>query len=225
MGISNIPDWVKILMLKGEKGDPGGTPTMSEEPIDNGNRITIVNADGTTSTFDLHNATSGDYSGLTNKPSINNVLVSGDKTGGDYNLANASDVYTKTEVYNKSEVYSKGDYIILDYSEQIYTAGVNMEIAHQVNLANYGITDVDEVVVVSMMMGYQDGESTTGDHDWTSPAKYYEWTASGQSMKGSYPYADLYNQIFSTPRPCIKMRGFATRTGLFRLRAVLLKVG
>lgn len=140
MGISNIPDWVKILMLKGEKGDPGGTPTMSEEPIDNGNRITIVNADGTTSTFDLHNATSGDYSGLTNKPSINNVLVSGDKTGGDYGLANVADVYTKD------------DYIILSGTVTVASGTYfkREKIADNATLASYSISSANDVAVISI---------------------------------------------------------------------------
>lgn len=77
--MARIPNWVKVLMLKGEKGDNGFSPTLSETEIDNGYRVTITDADGTSS-FDLHNATSGDYSGLTNKPSINDVVLSGNKT-------------------------------------------------------------------------------------------------------------------------------------------------
>lgn len=79
---------VKVIMLKGEKGDAGS---------------------------------SGDYAGLTNKPSINGVTLNGNKTADDLNLAESSQVYTrdqvyrkeetynKSEVYNKNEVYAKGD--------------------------------------------------------------------------------------------------------------------
>ena len=73
---------VKVIMLKGEKGDAGS---------------------------------SGDYAGLTNKPSINGVTLNGNKTAEDLNLAESSQVYTrdqvyrKDEVYNKSEVYSKSE--------------------------------------------------------------------------------------------------------------------
>lgn len=62
---NRIPNWIKVLMLKGEKGD---APHMSEVAIDNGFRVTIENPDGTTSSFDLMNATSGDYEQLSNKP-------------------------------------------------------------------------------------------------------------------------------------------------------------
>lgn len=51
---------IKILMLKGEKGDRG--------------------ADGT----------SGDYAGLTNKPQINGTELNGNKTSDDLSLASAS---------------------------------------------------------------------------------------------------------------------------------------
>lgn len=87
--MARIPDWVKVLMMKGEKGDKGDdgvSPTLSETAIDNGYRVTITDAEGTSS-FDLHNATSGDYSGLTNKPSINGVILSGDKTGEDLSIS------------------------------------------------------------------------------------------------------------------------------------------
>lgn len=79
---------IKVIMLKGEKGDAGS---------------------------------SGDYAGLTNKPSINGVTLNGNKTAEDLNLAESSQVYTrdqvyrkeetynKSEVYNKNEVYAKGD--------------------------------------------------------------------------------------------------------------------
>lgn len=52
---------IKIVMLKGEKGDQGTA------------------------------GVSGDYSGLTNKPSINSVTLSGNKTGGDLGLVSQSD--------------------------------------------------------------------------------------------------------------------------------------
>lgn len=67
MGILND---VKIMLLKGEKGDRGDdgiSPVLSETAIDNGYRVTITDAEGTSS-FDLHNATSGNYDQLTNKP-------------------------------------------------------------------------------------------------------------------------------------------------------------
>ena len=82
---NRIPNWIKVLMLKGEKGDKGDGLSVSETPIDNGHQVTITDADGSVS-FDLHNATSGDYSGLTNKPSINNSIINGNKTFADFGI-------------------------------------------------------------------------------------------------------------------------------------------
>ena len=80
MDINNTTELgkVKIVLVKGEKGDAG--------------------ADGV----------SGDYAGLTNKPSINNVQLSGDKSGADLGLAPLgafedlnSAVYRKDEIDDK----------------------------------------------------------------------------------------------------------------------------
>ena len=58
------------------------------------------------------------YNDLSNKPKINSVTLSGNKSSSDLGLAsasdlaakaNASDVYTKSEVYNKSETYAKSE--------------------------------------------------------------------------------------------------------------------
>ena len=86
---------VKIIVLKGEKGDQGDA------------------------------GVSGDYAGLSNKPSINGVQLNGNKTSNDLgiasqasvdaleqNLGDLSDsVYTKSEVVPKSEMYGNN----LDY--------------------------------------------------------------------------------------------------------------
>lgn len=59
-----------------------------------------------------------DYSDLTNKPKINSVTLSGNKSSSDLGLAsadalaakaNAADVYAKSETYNKTEVYTKAE--------------------------------------------------------------------------------------------------------------------
>lgn len=67
----------KVLMLKGENGE---RPTITTTPIENGHKITFAYSDGTSESVDLYNATSGDYSQLTNKPRINGVQISGDTT-------------------------------------------------------------------------------------------------------------------------------------------------
>ena len=116
----------KVLMLKGEKGDKGDdgvSPTLSETAIDNGYRVTITDAEGTSS-FDLHNATSGDYSGLTNKPSINGALVSGNKTFQDFGIR---------EYVTESRNISARNYETID-----------------VPLSQFGITDYHNIIILSV---------------------------------------------------------------------------
>lgn len=88
---------IEVLMMKGEKADP---PVITETPIDNGYRITIDDV-----SFDLHNATSGDYSGLTNKPSINGTVLNGDLTSRDINL----NVFNATYVLSSNLQLSAGE--------------------------------------------------------------------------------------------------------------------
>jgi hypothetical protein len=73
MDINNSTDFgtVKILMLKGEKGDQGEA------------------------------GDAGDYTGLTNKPSINNVTLTGNKTPSDLGLA--TEVAVQTAVSDASQ--------------------------------------------------------------------------------------------------------------------------
>ena len=83
---------IKIVMLKGEKGDQGEA------------------------------GSSGNYAGLTNKPSINNVALSGNKNSDDLGLASQTaleslddNVYRKTDVYTKDEVYTKNEVVDVIY--------------------------------------------------------------------------------------------------------------
>lgn len=92
-----IPDNVKVMMLQGQQGEAGVSPILTETEIDNGYRVNIEDASGE-HYFDLHNGTSGDYSGLTNKPAINgHTLASGNQTGASLGLASSDDVYTKVD--------------------------------------------------------------------------------------------------------------------------------
>lgn len=91
----NIPSWVKVLLVKGDKGDKA---TISETPIDNGHKITFSYPDGESTSVDVHNATSGDYSGLINKPSINGNLLSGDKDGSELGLMFSKLCYIKKQI-------------------------------------------------------------------------------------------------------------------------------
>lgn len=52
MNSGNVPNDVKVMMMKGEKGDDAVSPALSETAITGGHRVTMVDAEGTT-TFDV----------------------------------------------------------------------------------------------------------------------------------------------------------------------------
>lgn len=114
MDINNTTELgkVKIVLVKGEKGDAG--------------------ADGV----------SGDYAGLTNKPSINNVQLSGDKSGADLGLAPLgafedlnADVYRKDEIDDKFVVdASDASAMFESVQERISTSPIHGSGSVSVNL-------------------------------------------------------------------------------------------
>ena len=73
----------------GADGADGYSPTVTVTDITGGHRVTITDAEGD-HTFDVMDGTGGggtsDYSDLTNKPSINSVTLSGNKTTSDLGL-------------------------------------------------------------------------------------------------------------------------------------------
>lgn len=90
-------DYVKVLMLKGEKGDAG---------------------------------TSGDYAGLTNKPQINGITLSGNKTPSDLGLM------TQTQADDlEQEMSDLSDYVdgqLANYATEQY---VDTAIANAITTA------------------------------------------------------------------------------------------
>jgi len=99
MDINNGTDFgtIKILTLKGEKGDQGEA------------------------------GVSGDYSGLTNKPSINNVTLSGNKSGSDLGLATETAVQQAQS--DASDALSQIGTGSLDTTSQTIIPAIN-EVAH-----------------------------------------------------------------------------------------------
>lgn len=165
----NMPKWVKILMLKGEKGD---RPTITTTPIDNGTEITFSYSDGTSASVDVHNATSGDYSGLTNKPSINGEIVSGDKAGSAFGLISVSDLIilegNVTDIPAQSEKTEK--IATFDFFEE------------------YGATEPADIVVLAV--GYSSGEMS----------QICSWgTGTVHGEYGDYPsiYVRAKNQLYA----------------------------
>ena len=102
----------------GQDGEDGYSPTIVEnaENSDSVYKLDIATKTGTLTTPNLKGAdgTDGsgtsDYADLTNKPKINNVEVSGDKTLADYNIQASSDnnlsTTDKTVVGAINELYS-----------------------------------------------------------------------------------------------------------------------
>lgn len=80
------------------EGEDGVSPTVTITEIQGGHRVTITDADHPDGqSFDVMDGTGGgggtsDYSELSNKPSIEGVTLSGNKTAGDLGLAKASDI-------------------------------------------------------------------------------------------------------------------------------------
>lgn len=114
---------VKILPLKGEKGDAG---------------------------------ISGDYSGLTNKPSINGVTVNGNMTTSQIGVASqasidalADNTYTKQETYTKTEVEQK----IID---TVYPVGSIYMSVNNVDPATFLSGTTWELIKGKFLLGHDD---------------------------------------------------------------------
>lgn len=93
-------------------GDDGYSPTVTVQDITGGHRVTITDAEGD-HTFDVMDGQGGgggtsDYSDLTNKPSINNVTLTGNKSLADLGIAAASAVPTKTSDLTNDSGYITG---------------------------------------------------------------------------------------------------------------------
>ena len=77
----------------GTDGEDGFSPTITVTDISGGHRLTITDVNGT-QTVDVMDGTGGggtsDYADLTNKPSINGVTLSGNKTAADLSLGTYS---------------------------------------------------------------------------------------------------------------------------------------
>ena len=125
MNINNTTDFgtVKIVMLKGEKGDQGP-----------------AGADGT----------SGDFSLLTNKPSINGVTISGAQTADYYGLADASDIPT-----NVSELTNDSNFVT---STELHTEIDDYEDA-TVEIK----TSINQVATTSSYIGQPSGTLSTSN--------------------------------------------------------------
>lgn len=92
-------------------GEDGYSPTVNVQEIPGGHRVIITDAEGD-HVFDVMDGTggggTGDYSDLTNKPSIESVTLSGNKTASDLGLAKASDLSSKQAKITASGIL-KGD--------------------------------------------------------------------------------------------------------------------
>ena len=89
MDINNTTDFgaVKVVMLKGDKGDTGISPNIEVETIAGGHKVIITDATGTQEFEVLDGeASANNYNNLSNKPKINNVELSGNKSFTDLGL-------------------------------------------------------------------------------------------------------------------------------------------
>ena len=156
---------VKVLMLRGERGE---RPSISETPIDNGYHVSFGYEDGEVLSFDLTNATSGNYSQLFNKPSINGVLLSGDKSTQDLLLD--YDYFIDKPQINGVELdgdktgkslglVSVDDLVFMNLSKQISISGnammnTSIEFPDHFDLSDYKVIGVPQFKSASITYGW-----------------------------------------------------------------------
>ena len=97
------------------EGEDGYSPEVTITSIEGGHRVTITDKDHPQGqSFDVMDGQGGggtsDYTDLTNKPSINNVTLTGNKTAADLGLATPSDIPTDAGdiEFDDQETYAAG---------------------------------------------------------------------------------------------------------------------
>ena len=97
------------------EGEDGYSPEVTIETITGGHRVTITDKDHPQGqSFDVMDGQGGggtsDYTDLTNKPSINNVTLTDNKTASDLGLATPSDIPTNAGdiAFSESGTYDTG---------------------------------------------------------------------------------------------------------------------
>lgn len=119
----------------------------------------------------------GDYEDLSNKPKINSVTLSGNKSSSDLGLAaasdleakaNAADVYTKSETYNKTEVYTKAE-----TTAEIGSAITDLDVP-STTASGYYVKSIaqEDGLIVPVTDTVQDYLSPSSTHPVTSGAVY-----------------------------------------------------
>lgn len=95
----------------GKDGKDGYSPTVSVADIPGGHRVTIIDATGVHS-FDVMDGQGGgvttDYNELANKPAINAVALTGNKSLSELGIAAAGDIPTKTSDLTNDAGYITG---------------------------------------------------------------------------------------------------------------------
>lgn len=104
-----IPEQIDTALAEAKasgefNGDDGVSPTVTVQDITGGHRVTITDADGD-HTFDVMDGEGGggtsDYTDLTNKPQINGVTLTGNKSLSALGIAAASDIPDVSGFYTK----------------------------------------------------------------------------------------------------------------------------
>ena len=145
-----------------QKGTNKSLQIVTSEDIATTSKAGIVKPDGTTITIDtdgtLHGAEQGtvDYNELTNKPTINNIELEGNKTAEDLGLATAEDV-TNLET-------SKQD---------ILTAGANITISNDNVISATGSSYTLPQATSSVLGGIKVGENLSITEDGILSADTY----------------------------------------------------
>lgn len=96
MRLRNNSEYIPLPGVRGEDGDDGVSPTVTFTDITGGHTMTVTDKDHPSGqSINIMDGTSGgggtsDYDDLTDKPSINNVTLSGNKTAAELGLGTYS---------------------------------------------------------------------------------------------------------------------------------------
>lgn len=147
MNSGNVPNDVKIMMVKGAKGDDGFSPTLSEAPITGGHRVTMTDAEGT-ETFDVMDGVSPSLSeeAINNGYRVTMTDASGtstfdlhNATSGDYQGLTNKPSINGVEIYGAK---TGADYGLID-SASTSINGVNVSGAKTGD--DYGLVSISAV--------------------------------------------------------------------------------
>lgn len=138
---------LNLVLPKGDKGDKGDTGNAGADAKINGvNSLTIEAGDNITldqqgSTLTINSTGGGggtsNYNNLTNKPSINNITLSGNKTLSDLGIQPAGNYALESDVPTKTSDLTNDSGFITGYTETDPTVPSHVKNITQANITSW----------------------------------------------------------------------------------------